>query len=96
MYPIPKFPQVLGLEASGVVVSLPSDDKVLNDEWYKKRNFKIGSRVAVYGVGAFVEYTSSPWHMVFPLPDSISYEIAAAALLQGMLSDRKGGPRPPY
>ena len=96
MYPIPKFPQVLGLEASGVIVSLPTDETVLNDEWYKKRNFKIGSRVAVYGVGAFVEYTSSPWHMVFPLPDSISYEIAAAALLQGMPLTKKPVSRPPY
>ena len=96
MYPIPKFPQVLGLEASGVIVSLPKDEKVLNDEWYKRRNFKIGSRVAVYGVGAFVEYTSSPWHMVFPLPDSISYETAAAALLQGMSSNRNTCPHSPY
>ena len=96
MYPIPKFPQVLGLEASGVIVSLPTDEKVLDDEWYKRRNFKIGSRVAVYGVGAFVEYTSSPWHMVFPLPDSISYEIAAAALLQGMSSNRNTCFHTPY
>ena len=47
MYPISKFPQVLGSEASGEIVSLPTDEKVLNDEWYKKRNFKVGSRVAV-------------------------------------------------
>ena len=47
LYPIKAFPQVLGAEASGVVVALPTDEKVLNDEWYKRRGFKVGTRVAL-------------------------------------------------
>ncbi|THG93923.1 hypothetical protein EW026_g7432 [Hermanssonia centrifuga] len=84
LYPIKSFPQVLGAEASGRIVSLPTDNSVLSNEWYKKRGFKVGGRVALYGLGAHAEYVSSPWSMVFPLPDSVSLEIAAGALLQGL------------
>ena len=47
MYPIRSFPQILGCEASGEVVALPTDEKVLKDDWYKKRGLEVGSRVAV-------------------------------------------------
>ena len=48
LYPIKTFPQVLGMEASGTVVALPTDDAALQgDEEYKKRGLQIGSRVAV-------------------------------------------------
>ena len=100
LYPIKTFPQVLGAEASGVIVALPTDEKVLNDEWYKRRGFKIGTRVAFvrkwalisiysiadhaqYGLGAHAEYVSSRWDMVFPIPDNLSFDVAAAAALQG-------------
>lgn len=45
LYPIKKFPQILGHEASGTVVALPTDEAVLNNEYYKGRNYKIGGRV---------------------------------------------------
>ena len=35
------------MEASGTIAALPADEKVLNDEEYKKRGFKVGDRVAV-------------------------------------------------
>ena len=35
------------MEASGTIAALPTDEKVLNDEHYKKRGFKVGDRVAV-------------------------------------------------
>ncbi|KAI9063529.1 NAD-P-binding protein [Trametes sanguinea] len=47
LYPISSFPQPLGTEAAGEVVGLPTDDKVLNDEEYKLRGFKLGTKVAV-------------------------------------------------
>lgn len=47
MYPAKPFPFVIGMEASGVIAALPTDEKVLNDEQYKKRGFKVGDRVAV-------------------------------------------------
>ena len=47
MYPTKTFPLTLGMEASGTIAALPTDEKVLNDEHYKKRGFKVGDRVAV-------------------------------------------------
>lgn len=35
------------MEASGVVVALPTDEATLNNADYKKRNFKVGDKVAV-------------------------------------------------
>lgn len=51
LYPLKSFPAVLGLEASGVIVGLPTDEKVLNDEYYKRRGYKIGDRVALVRPG---------------------------------------------
>ncbi|CAL1694611.1 unnamed protein product [Somion occarium] len=84
LYPVKEFPVLSGVEASGTVVALPTDDSVLNDPRYKERNLKIGSRVSVYSLGSHAQYTSVIWHKVFPLPDSISLELAAAATLQGL------------
>ncbi|OJA18059.1 hypothetical protein AZE42_05431 [Rhizopogon vesiculosus] len=47
VYTPPEFPFVIGEEAAGVIVSLPTDEAVLNDPDYKKRGYKEGSRVAV-------------------------------------------------
>lgn len=47
LYPAKSFPLVLGMEASGTIAALPTDEKVLNDEEFKKRGFKVGSKVAV-------------------------------------------------
>lgn len=47
LYPIKSYPQVLGMEASGTIVALPTDESVLSNEEYKKRSLQIGSKVAV-------------------------------------------------
>ncbi|KAF9819236.1 hypothetical protein IEO21_02275 [Rhodonia placenta] len=84
LYPAPKFPLVLGMEASGTVAALPSDEKILNDEQYKKRGFKVGDKVAVLQLNSHAEYVSVPWFKVYPVPDSVSFLTAGAALLQGL------------
>ncbi|KAL7284114.1 NAD-P-binding protein [Trametes coccinea BRFM310] len=83
LYAISSFPQPLGTEAAGEVVGLPTDEKVLNDEEYKLRGFKLGTNVAVYGLGSFAEYVSVPWTKTYSLPDGVSTRTAAAGLTQG-------------
>ncbi|KAI0785393.1 NAD-P-binding protein [Irpex lacteus] len=39
--PIPSFPQILGNEASGTVVALPTDEAVLNHPIFKARGYKL-------------------------------------------------------
>ncbi|KAI0654464.1 NAD-P-binding protein [Cubamyces menziesii] len=84
LYPIKSFPQILGMEASGTIVSLPTDPAVLNDEEYKKRGYKVGSRVAVNFLGVHADFASVPWSKVLPVPDNVSLLTAAAASLQGL------------
>ena len=36
---------ILGNEAAGEVVQLPTDPKVLNDPWYKDAGFQLGTKV---------------------------------------------------
>ena len=47
LYPAKSFPVRLGVESSGVVVGLPTDQKALADPEYKKRGFVEGAQVAV-------------------------------------------------
>ncbi|EKM48739.1 uncharacterized protein PHACADRAFT_266178 [Phanerochaete carnosa HHB-10118-sp] len=84
LYPIKSFPQVLGSEASGTIVALPTDPNVLNDARYKARGYNVGQRVAIYGLGAHAEYVASNWVHTFPVPDEVGLDVAAAALLQGL------------
>ncbi|KAI0691988.1 NAD-P-binding protein [Cytidiella melzeri] len=84
LYPIQSFPQVLGHEASGTIVALPTDEAAVNHPIYKGRNYKIGDRVTVLGLGSHAEYISKPWKVVYPVPDSVKLDIAAGALLQGL------------
>lgn len=84
LYPIKSFPQVIGHEASGVIAALPTDPAVLNDEHYRARGYKVGQRVAVLGLGAHAEYASYNWVNVFPIPDEVPSDVAAAVLLQGL------------
>ncbi|KAG2155733.1 hypothetical protein DEU56DRAFT_768944 [Suillus clintonianus] len=84
IYPASHFPFVIGKEASGVVVALPTDESVLNDPDYKKRGYKEGSRVAVDWLGSHAEYVSSPWKTVYVIPDSVSTLTAVSALVQGL------------
>ncbi|RPD65639.1 NAD-P-binding protein [Lentinus tigrinus ALCF2SS1-7] len=83
LYSITSFPQVLGTEAAGEIIALPTDERVLDDNEFKLRKFAVGATAAFFGLGAFAEYVSVPWTKVFPLPDGVSTKTAAAALIQG-------------
>ncbi|KAL4067285.1 hypothetical protein V8B97DRAFT_2062609 [Scleroderma yunnanense] len=84
VYAADKFPFVIGKEASGTVVGLPTDPAVLNDPDYQKRGYREGGLVSVEIMGTYAEYLSIPWKTVYPAPDSISPLIAAASLIQGV------------
>lgn len=47
LYPAKSFPVRLGTECSGVLVSLPKDEAVVNDPEYQKRKLAEGAHVAV-------------------------------------------------
>ncbi|TFK56882.1 NAD(P)-binding protein [Heliocybe sulcata] len=87
LYPIQKFPCILGMEAAGTIVGLPSDPEVLNDEQYKKRGFQKGGKVAVVLFGAHSSYVAVPWAKAFAVPSSVSTLTAAAGLLQGITTN---------
>lgn len=53
IYPPNKFPFVIGKEASGTVVSLPTDRAVLDDPDYQERGYKEGTIVAVVGASVY-------------------------------------------
>ncbi|KIJ22213.1 hypothetical protein PAXINDRAFT_165455 [Paxillus involutus ATCC 200175] len=84
LYPISKYPFVIGKESAGVIVGLPTDDAVLNDPDYQARGYREGSRVAVDSLSTHAEYVSVPWKTVYPVPDSVSALTAVAAVLQGV------------
>ena len=99
-----ELPAVLGSEGAGTIVSLPTDQDVLNNDTYKKQDFVVGGKVAVVSpwslyilllhtfenfivqtyIGVHATYISVPWKAVFPVPSSISTQIASASLLQGI------------
>lgn len=73
-YPIPA-PFTPGVEAAGVVDALGEG----------VTGVKVGDRVA-YGltIGSYAEYSLVSAGVVVPLPDDVSYEEGAAAMIQGM------------
>jgi len=74
LYQIP-LPSTLGLEAAGVVEDI--GDQVTH--------FKKGDRVAYSGIpAAYAEYASVPEDRLVHIPDEISFNEGAAAMLQGM------------
>ncbi|KAM6498576.1 hypothetical protein JOM56_006524 [Amanita muscaria] len=84
IYPIQNFPATLGKETAGIIVALPTDENVLNDETYKKMRFHIGSKAAANSSGIHATYISVPWKDVCPVPESLSTLTAAASTLQGL------------
>lgn len=77
LYPI-KTPCVIGLEAAGVVEAV--GDGVTR--------FQIGDRVAYNGtMGAYAEAAVVPADRAVKVPDDVSLEVAAAALLKGMTAE---------
>ncbi|KAI0787213.1 hypothetical protein BC629DRAFT_1626538 [Irpex lacteus] len=47
-----------------------TDPAVLESKWYQLREYKVGGRVAVNGLGSHAEYLSVPWKNAFPIPTS--------------------------
>ncbi|RLT43226.1 MAG: quinone oxidoreductase [Chloroflexi bacterium] len=73
-YPIPA-PFTPGVEAAGLIDAIGPD----------VTGVKVGDRVA-YGltIGSYAEYSIVSAGVVVPLPDSVSFENGAAAMIQGM------------
>ncbi|MGA0603663.1 quinone oxidoreductase family protein [Caulobacter sp. KR2-114] len=77
LYPV-KFPLVLGQEAAGVVSAVGEG----------VTRFKAGDRIAYAGTtGAYAEAQAVNAARAVKLPDGISAEVAAAALLKGMTAE---------
>jgi len=62
----PQFPQIAGLEGSGVVVVADSDE-----------SFQVGTRVAFRYPGSWAEYVSVPTPMLYLVPEGVAAETAA-------------------
>jgi NADPH2:quinone reductase len=77
LYPVP-LPAGLGSEAAGVVEALGKDVS----------GFRIGERVGYCGgaLGSYAEANNVPVSKLIRLPDGVSDEIAAAAMLKGLTS----------
>jgi len=75
LYPHP-LPAGLGMEGAGVVEAVGPDVS----------HVKVGDRVAYAGrpLGAYAELRNMPAAILLRLPDAISFETAAAMMLQGM------------
>jgi NADPH:quinone reductase len=70
-----KLPSIPGQEAAGVITALGPDAS----------GFKVGDRVAYCHIlGAYAEYAAVPVSMLIAIPDGVTMQQAAAALLQGM------------
>ena len=71
----PSLPFTLGMEAAGTVTAIGDGVTEVN----------VGDRVAYCMVlGAFAEYAAVPAWRLVPLPDAVSFDTAAAMMLQGM------------
>ncbi|WP_434778007.1 NADPH:quinone reductase [Neisseria sp. Ec49-e6-T10] len=76
LYPVPSFPSGLGTEASGIVTQVGQN----------VADLKVGDRV-VYAqatLGAYSDYHNVNAEKVIKIPDSISFEQAAASFLKGL------------
>ncbi len=75
LYKFPSLPHVLGTEGSGDVVAVGPG----------VTDLKVGDRIAYANPpGAYIEERLMPADRAVKLPDSITYETAAAMMLQGM------------
>jgi NADPH:quinone reductase len=73
-YPVPT-PFVIGQEGAGIVTEIGSEVKSL----------RVGQRVAYSNVqGSYAEYAAVPAWRLVPIPDGVTDQQAAAAMLQGM------------
>src|SRR3984957_4081981 len=67
-------PFVTGGEGAGTIIAVGAD----------VTDLAVGDRVAWVGPGSYAEQVVLPADRVVPVPDGISTELAAAAILQGM------------
>lgn len=75
LYPLASLPAVIGMEGAGEVVALGPE----------VAEFSVGERVAYAGVlGGYAEERLIAADRLVKLPATVSYETAAAAMLQGM------------
>lgn len=76
LYPPAHYPYTPGKEGSGIVVAV---GKNVNE-------IKEGDRVAFCGTstGSYAEFVALPADQIVVIPDSISFEMAAAVMLQGL------------
>ncbi|TFK68264.1 NAD(P)-binding protein [Pluteus cervinus] len=84
LYPLKQYPAILGKEAAGRIVALPTDPAVLNDPVFKSQGFDVGSKVAVEYDATHATYISIPWTKAQPVPQEVSTLTAAAGLLQAL------------
>ena len=74
-YPLPQMPAILGMEAAGVVKNVGAGVKGL----------RVGDRVAYGGVpGGYVEKRIMKANCLVKIPSSISFDVAAAAMVRGI------------
>ena len=75
LYKAPSMPVTIGMEGAGVVESVGEGVS----------EFAVGDRVAYAGaLGAYAEYRCAPADKLVKIPEGISFEQAAAMMLQGM------------
>lgn len=76
VFPVPELPWGLGVEGAGVIVDVGEGVE----------NFSIGDRVtyASRPIGSYASLRNIPANYLIHLPDSISFETAAAITLQGL------------
>jgi len=73
LYPLP-LPSTLGRDGAGTIDSI--GEGVVD--------FKIGERVAYFREGSYADYTVVPSNRVVKLPDDVTFEHGAAAMVQGL------------
>jgi NADPH2:quinone reductase len=76
LYPLPSIPAVLGMEGAGTVEEIGEEVTEVT----------VGDRVAYAAIppGAYAEIRCMPAHRLVKLPENISFQQAAAMMLQGM------------
>jgi NADPH:quinone reductase len=75
LYKAPSMPVTIGMEGAGVVEAVGEGVS----------EFAVGDRVAYAGaLGAYAEYRCAPADKLVKIPEGISFEQAAAMMLQGM------------
>lgn len=75
LYPVPQFPYILGREGSGTIAATGPNTPP---------DLSVGTRVVYMGQYAYAEYVPVTAKYTIPIPDSVSTQIAAAAILQGL------------